>query len=229
MKEGLCLVGVRGIYSVYVYWHCACENNTHSLCKVMDLPGWSNEYSLSLCILLRLSVQNLFEFDLTNFISNPHWDIRFSFINSHILSLSLSLSQKKWAGASVPGAAAVQHQCSIQRLRQVLLWPALTGRGQQPQLSPGTPQQGQSPETRGESHTPTQDWILMWSSGHSEKKRKNLEIQAQFIAAWGCGIQSTEASPLISILKAPHTCTRNTDWRSSAGWRTECCAVLMSN
>lgn len=101
MKEGLCLVGVRGIYSVYVYWHCACENNTHSLCKVMDLPGWSNEYSPSLCILLRLSVQNLFEFDLTNFISNPHWDIRFSFINSHILSLSLSLSLTKGMSWSV--------------------------------------------------------------------------------------------------------------------------------
>ena len=91
MREGLCLVGVWGIYSVYVYWLCTCENNTHRLCKVMDLPGWSNEYSLSLDILLRLSVQNLFEFDLTNFISGPHWDIRYFFYQlTHTLTLSFA-------------------------------------------------------------------------------------------------------------------------------------------
>lgn len=57
---------------------------------------------------------------------------------------------KERVGASVPGVVAVQHQCAIQCLRQVLLRSALAGRGQQPQLPSGTAQQGQSPEARGQ-------------------------------------------------------------------------------
>lgn len=62
----------------------------------------------------------------------------------------LALSLQERAGATVPGAAAVQHQRSFQRLRQVLLRPALPGRGQQPELSLGAAEPGEGSQAGGE-------------------------------------------------------------------------------
>lgn len=61
-----------------------------------------------------------------------------------------SSSRQERVGAPVSGAAAVQHQRAVQRLRQVLLRPALAFGVQQPQLPPGAAQQRQGPETGGE-------------------------------------------------------------------------------
>lgn len=83
-------------------------------------------------------------------------------MGSPVKSVSLT---KEWAGASVSGAAAVQHKCAIQCLRQVLLWPTLPGGGQQPQLSPGTSQQRQGSETRGEQSTEIMETDQQVNSG----------------------------------------------------------------
>jgi len=54
-------------------------------------------------------------------------------------------------GASVSGAAAVQHQRAVQRLRQVLLRPAVAVGVQRLELPPGAAQQGQGPQAGGEA------------------------------------------------------------------------------
>lgn len=66
------------------------------------------------------------------------------------MTLQLIRLRQERVGAAVSGAAAVQHQRAVQRLRQVLLRPAIAVRVQQPQLPPGAAQQRQGPETRGE-------------------------------------------------------------------------------
>lgn len=66
------------------------------------------------------------------------------------VTLQLIRLRQERVGAAVSGAAAVQHQRAVQRLRQVLLRPAIAVRVQQPQLPPGAAQQRQGPETRGE-------------------------------------------------------------------------------
>lgn len=49
--------GLTGDLLVHVRWYCTCENNSHCLCEVMDLPGWSHEHLASLSQLQLLYIR----------------------------------------------------------------------------------------------------------------------------------------------------------------------------